>query len=247
MENVSNTYIGTVPGRNSSSLSDSIPVLTDFSESGVFTTKFYQNYSITQLYTLTFNVTLDPNIELEIYMNSDELIANIATSQAYPRAFLKTPNLEKTRYRDAYNRFGQFVGKITNKSSSQKRFGKVEFDFETDGEGFGRPLFRTSPIGRANLTGSAYLSEISIKPIKLNGFTPSIVQFNIPFNNEIESIITLSQSLDFKIEYFDYTGKQSEFTTYINDIIVNLKGEIPSNTCQAQKQQFWINTNRESY
>lgn len=247
VENVSNTYIGTVLGRNSSSLSDSIPVLTDFSESGVFTTKFYQNYSITQLYTLTFNVTLDPNIELEIYMNSDELNANTFTSQAYPRAFLKTPNLEKTRYRDAYNRFGQFVGKITNKSSSQRRFGKVEFDFETDGEGFGRPLFRTSPIGRANLSGSAYLSEISIKPIKLNGFTPSIVQFNIPFNSEIESIITLSQSLDFKLEYFDYTGKQSEFTTYINDLIVNLKGEIPSNTCQAQKQQFWINTNRESY
>ena len=49
------------------------------------------------------------------------------------------------------------------------------------------------------------------------------------------------------LEYFDYTGKQSEYTTYINDLIVNLKGEIPSNTCQAEITTFYVPGTTENY
>ena len=53
---------------------------------------------------------------------------------------------------------------------------------------------------------------------------------------------TLSQSIDFKIDYFDYTGKQSEFTTYLDDVVLNLKSDIPSNTCQDDKVYFYYNS-----
>lgn len=240
-------YTTTVPAINSSSLIDSVPIQANFTESYVFTSKYFQNYNINQIYTLSFYVALDPSVELEVYMGSDSLNLNAGVSLAYPRAFLKDPNLERTRYQDAYSRFGQFVGRITNNGSTQKRYGRVEFDFETDGEGFGRPLFRASTVNRINITGSAYISEISIKPIAINGYNPNLVQFNIPFNNELTDVVALSQSLDFKIDYFDYTGKQSEFTTYINDLVVNLKGEIPSNTCQTETQKFFIPITKESY
>lgn len=247
IENPIGVYLSTVPSINSSSLADSVSIQADYTESGVFTTKYFQNYNINQIYTLGFYPVLDPYTEVEIYMSSDSLNQNTGTPLAYPRAFLKDANLEKTRYAGSYNRFGQFIGKITNNSSVQRRYGFVEFDFETDGEGFGRPLFRVNTIDRVNITGSAYVSEVSIKPIAINGFNPNLIQFNIPFNNELTDIISLSQSLDFKIDYFDYTGKQSEFTTYINDLVVNLKGEIPSNTCQAETTNFLIFSTRESY
>jgi hypothetical protein len=227
-------YVSTIPQLTSASLADSVPIVADFTESGIFTSKFYQNYNINQIYTLGFNVTLEPNTELEVYMSSDPLNTNTVQPLAYARAFLKDANLEKTRYEGAYNRFGQFIGKITNDGSTTKNYSRVEFDFETDGEGLGRPVLRVVTKDYANITGSAYVSEVSVKPIAINGFNPNLVQFAIPFNNEITEIIALSQSLDFKIDYFDYTGKQSEFTTYINDLVVNLKGEIPSNTCQAE-------------
>ena len=233
-ENPTGIYTNTIPSINSSSLYDSFPITADFTESGVLTTKFYQNYNINQIYTLAFNTTLEPNTHLEVYMGSDPLNTNTIQPQAYARAFFKDSNLEKTRYGDAYSRFGQFIGRIYNNGSTTKNYGRVEFDFETDGEGLGRPVFRVVTNQYANVTGSAYLSEIGIKPIAINGFNPNLVQFAIPFNNEITELIALSQSLDFKIDYFDYTGKQSEFTTYINDLVVNLKGEIPSNTCQAE-------------
>lgn len=234
IETPAGIYASTVPQLTSASLADSIPIVANFTESGILTTKFYQNYNINQIYTLAFNTTLEPNTHLEIYMSSDPLNTNTIQPQTYARAFFKDSNLEKTRYSDAYSRFGQFIGKISNNGSTTKNYGRVEFDFETDGEGFGRPVFRIVTNQYSNITGSAYFSEIGIKPIAVNGFNPNLVQFAIPFNNEITDIIALSQSLDFKIDYFDYTGKQSEFTTYINDLVVNLKGEIPSNTCQAE-------------
>ena len=247
VESPGGVYVNTIPVINSSSLYDSLPIRAAFTESGVLATKFYQNYSINQIYTLGFNVTLEPNTHLEVYMGSDPLNTNTYQPQAYARAFLRDSNLEKTRYGDAYSRFGQFVGRISNTGATTKNYGRVEFDFETDGEGLGRPVFRVVTDQYTNITGSAYLSEIGIKPIAINGFNPNLVQFAIPFNNEITDIIALSQSLDFKIDYFDYTGKQSEFTTYINDLVVNLKGEIPSNTCQAETNYFYIPVNREQY
>ena len=79
---------------------------------------------------------------------------------------------------------------------------------------------------------------MSIKPLAINGFSPNLVQFQIPMNSEIDDIVSISQSLDFKIEYFNYTGEQSEYVTFLNDLTVNVKTEIPSNTCQASIFNF---------
>ena len=79
---------------------------------------------------------------------------------------------------------------------------------------------------------------MSIKPLAINGFSPNLVQFQIPMNSEIDDIVSISQSLDFKIEYFNYTGEQSEYVTFLNDLTVNVKAEIPSNTCQASIFNF---------
>ena len=49
----------------------------------------------------------------------------------------------------------------------------------------------------------------------------------------------LSQSIDFKLDYFDYTGKQSEYSTILDDIILNYQTEVPSNTCQDKKIYFY--------
>lgn len=249
VETPQSIYTAASPVRSSGSLSDSAPIQANYTQSGLFATKFYQNYTANQIYTLGFNLALDPNTELEIYMGSDPLNVSVTQPVPYARAFLKDPNRELIRYSSAYNRFGKFVGKVTNNNTISKKYGRVEFDFETDGDGLGRPTFRSRIINEANKTGSAYVSEVGISPIAVNGFNPNLIQFAIPFNTEITSILSLSQSLDFKIEYFDYTGKQSEYTTFINDLIVNFKAEIPSNTCQDEHtyQLVSIATPKEAY
>ena len=102
----------------------------------------------------------------------------------------------------------------------------------------GAPVLRVKPIQFANIIGSAYCSEISIKPLAINGFSPNLVQFQIPMNSEIGDVLAVSQSLDFKIEYFNYTGEQSEYVTFLNDLAVNVKTEIPTNACQANILNF---------
>jgi hypothetical protein len=240
-------YTSIAPIIASSSLHESIAVSANFSESYVATTRYNQNYNANQIYTLSCLLAVDPNTEVELYMNSEPLSTNTYIASSYPRAFSKTINKEKSRYADSFNRFGKYLGKVINDSNKVKYYGRVEFDFLTDGDGLGRPLFRANTIDRANVTGSAYIAEISIKPLTMNGFSPNLVQFAIPFNNEIDNILALSQSLDFKIEYFDYTGKQSEYITNINDLVVNLKGEIPSNTCQAETTTFYSLGTYENY
>ena len=231
-------YPGIIPAINSSSLHESAIIECAHTHSGLFTTQFNQNYNIDQIYTLGFNLTLDANMELELYMNSDPLSTNTSLPQNYTRAFLKDINLEKTRYGGGFNRFGKFVGRVQNKRNIQKNYGRVEFDFKTDASGLGGPVFRAKPINFANETGNAYVSEVSIKPLAINGFSPNLVQFQIPMNTEIDDILAISQSLDFKIEYFNYTGEQSEYVTFLNDLQVNVKTEIPSNTCQASIVKF---------
>lgn len=226
-------YQGAIPPINSSSLHESVQIEADFTHSGLFTTQFDQNYNLEQLYTLGFNLTLEPNTELEVYMNSDPLNTNTTIPNASPKAFLKDINLEKDRYGGGVNRFGKFVGRVQNNRDVKKGYGRVEFDFKTDSSGLGGPVFRVKPIDFVNVTGSAYCSEISIKPLAINGFSPNLVQFQIPMNTEIGDILSISQSLDFKIEYFNFTGEQSEYTTFLNDLSVNVKAEIPSNTCQT--------------
>jgi hypothetical protein len=240
-------YSAVTPPIVSASLHESMPMQADYSWSMVSTTKYNQNYNANQIYTLSCLVALDPNTEMELYMNSDPISTNTYVASIYPRAFSRTINKEKTRYANSINRFGKYLGKVVNDSDKVKYYGRVEFDFLTDSDGLGRPLFRSNTIDRMNVTGSAYVSEVSIKPLTMNGFSPNLVQFAIPFNNEIDSILALSQSLDFKIEYFDYTGRQSEFVTNINDLVVNFKGEIPSNTCQAETTTFYSPGNYENY
>ena len=240
VETPTTIYTALVPNIVSASLHESIPLNANFTQSFITTTKYNQNYNANQIYTLSCLVALDPNTEIELYMNSEPLSTNTHVSLTYPRAFTKSINREKTRYGDNSSRFGKYLGKISNDSNSIKYYGRVEFDFLTDSDGLGRPLFRSSVIDRVNTTGAGYIAEISIKPMSMNGFSPNLVQFAIPFNSEIDSVLSLSQSLDFKIEYFDYTGKQSEYVTTINDLHVNLKGEIPTNACQADTTYFLI-------
>jgi hypothetical protein len=231
-------YPGIIPSVNSSSLHESVRVESDFTQSALFTTQYSQNYNLEQLYTIACNLVLDPNTELEVYMGSDPLSTNTVVPSASPKAFLKDVNLEKTRYADSFNRFGKFIGRVQNKRNISKRYGRVEFDFKTDASGLGSPVFRVKPIDFANITGSAYISEVSIKPLAINGFSPNLVQYQIPMNTEIDDILAISQSLDFKIEYFNYTGEQSEYVTFLNDLRINVKTEIPSNTCQANIYDF---------
>ena len=233
-------YVGAPLTIDSGSLMESAPIAADFTQSGLFATKFNQNYAFDQLYTLGFNLTLDPFTELEIYMNSDPLSTNTTLPNVFPRAFLKDTNLEMERHPGTVNVFGKFIGKIINNRPVKKNYGKVEFDFETDGEGFGRPLLRSKIIDFANRSGSAYVSEVSVTPLSINGFSPNLVQFAIPFNNEITDLLAVSQSIDFKIEYFDYTGQQSEYITFLDDLRVNVQTEIPSNQCQAQTMDFLL-------
>jgi len=94
----------------------------------------------------------------------------------------------------------------------------------------------------SGVTGSAYIGEVSIKPYEINGFTPNIVQYAVPLPQELIVASTLSQSIDFKIEYFDFTGRQSEYTTFLDDVILNLKADIASNTCQDDKLYFYYNS-----
>lgn len=250
VETPAGVYI-TIPTVQSASLHESVPIIANFTESGLFTTKYNQNYTNNQIYTLSFLVALDPFTELEVYMNSDPISSNTFVPNSFPRAFAKSINKEGTRYNSYLNRFGKYIGKIQNPHPSSKYYGRVEFDYVTDADGLGRPLFRSNTttienvLGnqiRRNTTGSAYVAEVSIKPLTMNGFSPNLVQFAIPFNNEIDNILSLSQSLDFKIEYFDFTGRQSEYVTTIDDLQVNLKGEIPTNTCQAEHITFNIQT-----
>ena len=238
VETPNSIYPGFIPAINNSSLAESLPIEADFTHSGLLATQFNQNYESNQLYTLGFNVTMDPFTELEIYMNSDPLSTNTVLPATYTRAFLKDNNVEKDRSSGASNRFGKFIGRVTNNRAINKAFGRVEFDFSTDAPGLGRPVFRSRTVNYKNVIGNAYVSEVGIKPLAINGFSPNLVQFQIPFNSEIGEILAISQSLDFKLEYFDYTGKQSEYVTQINGLRVNIKTDIPSNSCQAQQTNF---------
>jgi len=228
---------------NNSVLIQSTTLPAAFTQSTVFTTAFNQNYNYNQTYTLSFYLTLDPYTEMEVYMNSDILNTYITAATPYPKAFIQTTNKEKTRYKQDQNRFGKYLGKIVNDRPTQRYYGKLLFDFETDSEGLGSPLFRSKIVNyKTNTTGSAYVSEVSIKPYALNGFTPNIVQYAVPLPQEYVEAAALSQSIDLKLEYLDYTGRQSEYATYLDDIVLNLKAEIVSNTCQTDKLSMTYNS-----
>lgn len=227
---------------------------TAYTQSGVFTTQFNQNYPAKKAFTLSFKALLDPNVELEVYMNSDPVNLYTQIPQTYLRSFIKGKNTERSRYGGGSNRFGKFIGKIPNHGVASALTTnsditeapapqEYQFDFETDASGLGRPLFRARVMGEsASRSGSAYITDVSIKALLLNGFTPNILQYSTPLPAELVEASQLSQSIDFKLDYFDYTGKQSEYTTYLNDIVLNYQVEVPSNTCQDHKIYFYATT-----
>jgi hypothetical protein len=205
----------------------------------ILTTTYNQNYPEKEVFSLSFNCTLDPYTELEIYGNSTPLQTTVFSSDPFPRAFDRTANKELLRYNDSLSRVGKLIGKIKNDTGTVKNYNRVVFDFETDRDGLGRPLFRTKQTNTQH-SASAYLSEIGISPRQLNGFTPSIVQFAVPVNQD-NFTPSLSESIDYKLEYFDYTGNQSEYVTYIEDVVLELQTEIPTNACQAEELSFTFN------
>lgn len=233
-------------------LMEAVELPTAFTQSCVLSPKFNQNYNINQQYSFSFNLTLDPFTELEVYMSSTPLNYHVLSYGLYPTAFVndrtydtvRSGSLVTQRNSNPYSPFGKYLGKIVNDSAKRKHYGRVIFDFTTDGSGFGKPLLRSRIIEETpSITGSAYVSELSVKPFKLTGYTPSIVQFAVPLTVELATFFSvISQSLDMKIEYFDYTGRQSEYVTFLDDITVNLKAEIPSNTCQAETNFFSYST-----
>jgi hypothetical protein len=233
---------------------------TSYTQSGILTTQFNQNYPAKKAFTLSFEASLDPDVELEVYMNSDPINLYTQTPQTYIRGFTKGTNNEKGRYDGTVNRFGKLIGRLTNETNSRKKLGQVSFDFETDGSGLGRPVFRARIAdNRQTLTnvslnseiieplyydasGSAFVTNVSLKPLLLNGFTPNILQYAVPLPAEFVEASVLSQSIDFKLDYFDYTGKQSEYSTILDDIVLNYQAEVPSNTCQDKKIYFYTNS-----
>jgi hypothetical protein len=231
-----NSYI------SSSIQAESVRLLARHTQSAITTTQYNQNYNNNQTYTLSFYLTLDPYTELEIYMNSEPLNTYITIPQLYPKAFQKSKNTEKQRYSGELNRFGKYIGKITNDSPGRKYYSNVSFDFTTDSDGLGRPALRARIVDEINITGSAYVSEISIRPWTINGFTPNIIQYAVPLSTELITAATLTQSVDFKIDYFDYTGKQSEYVTFLDDVILNLRATVNTNQCQDDKVYFYYNS-----
>jgi hypothetical protein len=227
---------------SSSVQAESVRLQARYTESAILTTQYNQNYNNNQTYTLSFYVTLDPYTELEIHMNSEPLNTYITAPQLYPIAFEKSKNIEKQRYSGDLSRFGKYVGRIVNDSPRRKYYSNVSFDYETDNSGLGRPLLRARIIDEMNITGSAYISEVSIHPYTINGFTPNIIQYAVPLSSELVTAATLTQSIDFKIDYFDYTGKQSEYVTFLDNIILNLESTITSNQCQDDKLYFYYNS-----
>ena len=220
---------------NDSVLLNSVELKASASINKILTTRYYQNYPNDGVFSLTFNCTLEPNTTLELYGNSMALATTVFGSDPFPRAFDKSLNYDLTRYNDRYNRFGKLIGKITNSSNTTKHYGRVVFDFKTDHEGLGRPLFRAKQID-TTAVGAAYVSEISITPRQLNGFTPKTMQFAFPA--KLDTNISLSETIDYKLEYYDYTGNQSEYVTYLEDITMELATEIPTNACQSERANF---------
>jgi len=231
------TYVNqwtTVTG--SEYLADAVILTASYanSETYLFTPADWQAYSINKIYTLTFNCTLEADTELELYANSNEISIDTQYNSGVTKAFLATQNQEKTRYGDSFCRFGKYIGSIKNSSKTTKGYGRVAFDFEADASGIGRPLFRLKPSSNGNSKG--YISEVSVKPQLLQGFTPGLIQYPIPIN-DTDFQQSLSQSVDFKFEYYDFTGNQSEFVSYIKDAVINRKTELPTLGCQSERYQ----------
>ena len=225
--------------RDAATLIDSayLPVTTPTSTT-IFTTLAYQLYQKDQAFSFSFVCVLQPNTILEVYANSKAISTQLYDSNPFAQAYITSKNNEKARYPQTENRFGKYIGSITNDTGELKDYGRVIFDLLADNDGYGRPLFRVKSIDQTNTAG-AYMSEISVTPLERNGYTPEIYQYSIYAPSGFQSLV--SESVDFKFEYYDHTGKQSEYVTYLNDIKLALSSEVQSNVCQVENYKFVFN------
>jgi hypothetical protein len=232
------TFDTTTSSIDNSVLMGSVKLISSASINNILTTKYYQNYPEKKVFSLMFNCVLDPYTELEIYQNSETLQTTVFNSDPFPRAFDKTLNYELARYSDRFNRFGKLIGKIQNNTSIRKNYQRVVFDFKTDSEGLGRPLFRVKQYDPDTIA-SAFISNVNLTPRQLNGFTPSTIEFAFPA--KLDTNIYLNETIDYKLEYYDYTGNQSEYITYLENITMELTSEVPTNACQSEIATFKFN------
>lgn len=235
-----NTFDTTTASLDSSTLIDSAKLECSASVSKIMTTRFYQNYAEDSIYTLSFNCVLAPYTELELYQNSSTLQTTVFSSDPFPRAFDRTLNYQTQIYSDRYNRYGKFIGKVTNNTPITKDYTRMVFEFKTDKEGLGRPMFRVKQTNSPT-TASAYVSQISVTPRQLTGYTPKTVQFAFPA--KLDTNIDLNETVDYKLEYYDYSGNQSEYVTYLEDIQMELQTEIPTTACQTEQTSFTFTPN----
>lgn len=203
---------------------------------GLFT-RYFQTYLPNEPYSLSFYCMLDPGCELEVYMSSTTLKETQDAFQA-PKAFKQSPNYYPSGSR--YSKFGKLIGKVKNlDSTSRKFYDNVVFDFYSEDDGFGRPLFLLKTYSTSSLT--AYISSVSITPLDLVGYTPSILQYAAPTPDTLSILqddeAHLSQSVDVKLEYYTSDGKQSEYVTYIPNLVLNMLNETPG-FCASELSSF---------
>lgn len=209
-------------------LANALQVLSSGSLRRGFTSRYYQTYIQGEPYSLSFYCALEPGIELEVYMSSTPIKESLSGFTA-PKAFSSTRNYHP-EITASYSKFGKLVGTVSNMSGSATRFyDNVVFDFYPDSDGFGRPVFYLK--NDTNISGSAYVSSISLTPLDLAGYTPSILQFSAAPPDSLwilyDDDASLSQSIDVKIEYYTADGKQSEYVTYIPNLLLNMVNEVP--------------------
>lgn len=215
-------------------LANSLIIQSSGSINRGITSRYYQTYVPDQPYSLSFYCVLDPGCELEVYMSSTPLKDTVLGLQA-PRAFNQSRDANTV-----YSKLGKLIGKISNLSgSAAKHYDNVVFDFYPDSDGYGRPVFYLNST--SGTLKKAYISSISITPLDLVGYTPSILQFAAATPDSINILqdddASLTQSLDLKVEYFTADGKQSEYVTYIPNVQINMINEVPG-FCSAEANHF---------
>ena len=202
-------------------------------DSLLFEIKQSEFFKADQIYRVTFKATADfessgtaiDDCTLEIYASSEQLLG-VGTG-VLPRAFDPSKNIDKTSQRGIFSRYGKLLGRIkaSKGSGRYKSYGRVSFEFQSDREGIGKLLLRVK-------SGAFHISEVSITPAVNTGFTPNLLTYALPLNAGANSGITsVSQSLDFKFEFFDYLGRQSDYVTFIPSVQVNQLEAVPSLGC----------------
>ena len=202
-------------------------------DSLLFEIKQSEFFKADQIYKVTFKATADfessgttvDDCTLEVYASSEQLLG-VGTG-VLPRAFDPSKNIDKTSQRGIFSRYGKLLGRIkaSKGSGRYKSYGRVSFEFQSDREGIGKLLLRVK-------SGAFHISEVSITPAVNTGFTPNLLTYALPLNAGANSGITsVSQSLDFKFEFFDYLGRQSDYVTFIPSVRVNELQSVPSLGC----------------